>query len=88
MHPDAGDGVAMPAGAQRGDLAFYDVGMVGKTKIVVAADLDVARTRCPALQGVASLPKVDFPAHVVIVDASTEEVRFPRDCGSSVLFWR
>jgi hypothetical protein len=36
---------------------------------------------------VASLPKVDFPAHVVIVNASTEEFRFPWDYRSSELIW-
>ena len=76
MHPDARNGVTVAAGAQRGDLALDDVRMAGEAKIVVAADLDVARTRRAALQGMPPLPKVDFAADVVIVNASTEEFRF------------
>ena len=85
MHPDARNGVAVAAGAQRGDLALDDVRMAGEAEIVVAADLDVARSRRAALQGMAALPKLDFAAHMVIVNASTEEFRLARNCGRSFL---
>ena len=79
MHPDARDGVAVAARPQRGDLALDDVRMAGKAKVVVAADLDVAGTRRAALQRMAALPKLDFAADMVIINASTEEFRLRRN---------
>jgi len=59
--------------------------MPGEAKIVVAADLDVARARRAALQGMLALPKLDFAADMIIINTSTEEFRFSRNCNLEFL---
>ena len=78
MDPDARDGIAVAACAQRGDLALDDVRVSGEAEVVVAAHLDVAGTRRAALQGMPALPKLYFAADVVIVDACTDKFRLVR----------
>jgi hypothetical protein len=66
------------AGPESCDFAFDQVRVAGEAEIVVASDLDVARARRTALQGMPALPKLDLAADVIIVDASAQEIRFGR----------
>ncbi len=79
MHPDARDGVAVSTRPQRGDLALDDMRVAGKAQVIVAADFDIAGTRRQALQRMPALPKLDFPADMVIINTSTDEFPLRRN---------
>jgi hypothetical protein len=75
VDPDAGDGIAVSAGPERGDLAFDDVRVRREAKVVVAAQLKVAGAGGPALEGVPPLPEVYLPPEVIIADPITDKAK-------------